>query len=110
MLLVTCEDFDKYPPGLPDRLLCATAALPGGAFLVAQLLHPRRIRDLPVVFGALSERRVPEDLLRNWIHPLRQDPKVGRDLTKYLTDVSKPQQLLAWTDQQRTFAGPVLII
>ena len=28
----------------------------------------------------------------------------------YLRTVPKPHQLLAWADQQRTFAGPVLII
>ena len=110
LVLVSCEAFDNYPPGLPGRLLCATAALRGGAFLVAQLLGPRWIRHLPVIFGARSKRRVPEDLFRSWIHPLRQDPKVRRDLAKYLRNVPKPQQLLAWADQQRTFAGPVLII
>ena len=28
--LVSCEAFDNYPPGLPGRLLCLNAALPGG--------------------------------------------------------------------------------
>ncbi|MYC43951.1 MAG: alpha/beta hydrolase [Acidimicrobiia bacterium] len=110
LVLVSCEAFDNYPPGAPGRLLCATAALPGGTFLVAQLLRRRWIRHLPVVFGALSKQRVPEDLFRSWIGPLRHNPKVRRDLTKYLRTVAKPDQLLAWADQQRSFAGPVLII
>ena len=63
-----------------------------------------------MTFGALSKRRVPESLFRSWIHPLRHNRKVRRDLTKYLRNVPKPQQLLTWADQQRTFAGPVLII
>ena len=108
--LVSCEAFDNYPPGVAGRLLCLNAALPGGTFLTAQLLRPRWIRHLPVTFGALSKRRVPDDLFRSWIHPLRHNPKVRRDLTKYLTNVPEPQQLLAWADEQRTFAGPVLII
>ena len=33
-----------------------------------------------------------------------------RDLTKYLRNVPEPQQLLEWADQQRSFAGAVLII
>ena len=41
---------------------------------------------------------------------LRQITVVCNDLTKYLRNVPKPQQLLEWPDQQRTFAGPVLII
>ena len=73
-------------------------------------MRPRWIRHLPVTFGALSKRRVPDDLFRSWIGPLPHNPKVRRDLNKYLRNVPKPQQLLAWADQQRTFAGPVLII
>ena len=80
LVLVSCEAFDNYPPGVPGRLLYLNAALPGGTFLTAQLLRPRWIRHLPVTFGALSKRRVPEDLFRSWIHPLRHNPKVRRDL------------------------------
>ena len=110
LVLVSCEAFDNYPPGVPGRLLCLNAALPGGTFLTAQLLRPRWIRHLPVTFGALSKRRVPDDLFRSWIGPLRHNRKVRRDLNKYLRNVPKPEQLLEWADQQRTFAGPVLII
>ena len=64
-VLVSCEAFDNSPPGPAGRLLSATAALPGGTFLVAQLLGPRWIRHLPVVFGALSKRRVSDDVFRS---------------------------------------------
>ena len=110
LVLVSCEAFDNYPPGLPGRLLCGNASLPGGTFLTAQLPRPRWIRHLPLTFGALSKRRVPDDLFRSWIHPLRHNPKVRRDLNKYLRNVPEPKQLLEWADQQRTFGGPVLII
>ena len=65
---------------MAGRLLCLNAALPGGTFLTAQLLRPRWIRHLPVTFGALSKQRVPDDLFRSWIHPLRHNPRVRRDL------------------------------
>ena len=110
LVLVSCEAFDNYPPGVPGWLLCLNAALPGGTFLTAQLLRPRWIRHLPVTFGALSQRRVPDDLFRSWIHPLRHNSKVRRDLDKYIRNLPKPQQLLEWADQQRSFAGPVLIV
>ena len=32
LVLVSCEAFDNYPPGVPGRLLCGNAALPGGTF------------------------------------------------------------------------------
>ena len=50
LVLVSCKAFDNDPPGLPGRLLCENAALPGGTFLPAQLLRPRWIRHLPVTF------------------------------------------------------------
>ena len=37
LVLVSCEAFDNYPPGVPGRPLCRNAALPGGTFLTAQL-------------------------------------------------------------------------
>ena len=110
LVLVSCEAFDNYPPGLPGRLLCLNAALPGGTFLTAQLLRPRWIRHLPVTFGAMSQRRVPDDVFMGWIHPLRHNRKIRRDLNKYLRNVPKPKLLLECADQQRTFAGPVLIV
>lgn len=63
LVLVSCETFDNYPPGFPSQLLCATAALPGGTFLVAQL-GCAWMRHLLMVFRAMSKRRVPEGLFR----------------------------------------------
>ncbi len=66
--------------------------------------------NAPLPFGALSKRRVSDDFFGSWIHPLRDNPKVRRDLNKYLRNVPKPKLLLEWAAQQRTFGGPVLIV
>ena len=110
LVLVSCEAFDNYPPGLPGRLLCLNAFLPGGTFMSVQLLRPRWIRHLPLTFGTLSKRRVPNDLFRRWIHPARHNRKVRRDLSKYLRNVPKKRVLLEWAEQQRSFRGPILIV
>ena len=60
LVLVSCEAFDNYPPGLPGRLLCLNAALPSGTFLTAQLLRPRWIRHLPVIFGTRHPKSRPQ--------------------------------------------------
>ncbi len=59
LVLVSCEAFDNYPPGLPGRLLCLNASVPGGTFVTSQLLRPRLLWHLPVTFGGLSKKRVP---------------------------------------------------
>ena len=110
LVLVSCEAFDNYPPGLPGRLLCLNASLPGGTFLTAQLLRPRWIRHLPLTFGNMTKKRVSNDRFMSWIHPLRHDRKIRRDLDKYLRNVPKKGQLLAWAEQQRSFQGRVLIV
>ena len=110
LILVSCEAFDNYPPGLPGRLLCLTASFPGGTFFTAQLLRPRWLRHLPITFGALSKKRVPEAQFQSWIEPLRRDPKVRRDLDKYLRSVPTRTQLLEWSEQQRAFKGQVLVV
>ncbi len=81
-----------------------------GTFLTAQLLRPRLIRHLPFTCGALTKKRLPNDEFMSLIEPLRHDPKVRRDLDKYLRSVPGKAQLLEWAEQQRAFDGPVLIV
>ncbi|MXV98250.1 MAG: alpha/beta hydrolase [Acidimicrobiaceae bacterium] len=106
LVLASCEAFDNYPPGIPGRLLCLNASLPGGTCLTAQLL----IRYLPFTCGALTKKRMPNEQFMALIESLRHNPKVRRDLDKYLRTVPAKQQLLEWSRQQRAFAGPVLIV
>ena len=110
LVLVSCEAFDNYPPGLPGRLLCLSASVPGGLFLAAQMLRVRWIRSLPLTFGNMSKKGVPDKLFMSWIEPLRHDRRVRRDLGKYLRNPPPRQQLLGWAEQQRSFRGPVLIV
>ena len=107
LVLVSCEAFDN--PGLPGRLLCLNAAM-GGTFVTSQLLRPRLLRHLPVTFGGLSKKRVPNEQFMSWIEPLRHDKRARRDLNKYLRTVPKREQLLEWAEQQRAFTGPVLVV
>ena len=110
LVLVSCEAFDNYPPGLPGRLLCLNALVPGGTLLTAHLLRPRVLRHLPITFGGLSKKRVPNEQFLSWIEPLRRDKRIRRDLNKYLRSIPTKDQLLDWSDQQRAFRGPVLVV
>ena len=87
LVLVSCEAFDNYPPGLPGRLLCLNASIPGGTFVTSQLLRPRLLRHLPLTFGGLSKKHVPNEQFLSWIEPLRHDKRARRDLDKYLRAV-----------------------
>ena len=58
----------------------------------------------------MTNKRVSNEEFMSWIHPLRHNRKIRRDLNKYLRNVPKKSQLLEWTDQQRSFQGRVLIV
>lgn len=83
LVVTSCEAFDNYPPGLPGTNLRLIAALPGGLFLTGQLLRIRLLRRLPLTFGWLSKRPLPDDLVSEWLVPLQHDSGVRRDLRKY---------------------------
>lgn len=110
VVLVSCEAFENYPPGVPGRLLRGSAFVPGGIFLAAQSLRPRWIRHLSFTFGRLSKNGVPDNLFLSWIAPACRDRKVRRDLGKYLRAAPTRAQLLDWAERQRAFRGHVLIV
>lgn len=110
LALVSCEAFGNYPPGLPGRLLRLSAFLPGGVFLAAHSLRSRWIRHLPFTFGLLSKEGVPNDLFMSWIAPALNDPRVRRDLGKYLRNAPTTSQLRQWAERQRAYSGRVLVV
>jgi pimeloyl-ACP methyl ester carboxylesterase len=67
LVISSCEAFENYPPGLPGRNLRPTARAPGGLFLAVQALRLRWLRRLPVTFGWMSKRPVPDELVDRWL-------------------------------------------
>ena len=74
---------------------------------------------LPVFETAFTHQAVvePTELLGGaapaaWTEQalLCRDRKVRRDLDKYLRSVPKRTQLLDWAEEQRAFAGQVLVV
>lgn len=110
LVLVSCEAFDNYPPGVPGRLLCACAAVPGGLYTAVQMLRFSWFRNLPFIFGGMSKKRIPNDLFMSWIQPALSYSRVRRDLSNYLRRVPKKKLLVEWAERQRSFRGPVLVI
>ena len=72
-------------------------------------LRLRPLRQLPFVYGHMSKRGVPEELIHRWLEPLgRAD--IRRDLRSYLRRTRGGRRdLLAATDALPTFTRPVLI-
>jgi pimeloyl-ACP methyl ester carboxylesterase len=110
LVLVSCEAFDNYPPGLPGWMAARTAELPGASAVIAHGLRVRRLRRLPFAFGWLSKRGVPDDVVDAWLRPFRRR-EIRRDFRKYAADTRRGRRdLIAATDALSSFVRPVLIV
>src|SRR5262249_10664217 len=79
LVLASCETEGNYPPGLAGRAAVMSAKLPGGLSLMRQTLANPSLRRLPLIYGQMSKHGVPEQLMQEWLEPLRR-PEIRRDV------------------------------
>jgi pimeloyl-ACP methyl ester carboxylesterase len=110
LVITSCEAFENYPPGLAGRMAALSGWLPGGLAMMRLGLLARSVRRLPFVFGQMSKRGVPEQLIRRWLEPLGRR-EIQHDLRKYVRDTRRGRRaMLTATDALPAFTRPVLIV
>jgi pimeloyl-ACP methyl ester carboxylesterase len=110
LVLVSCETAGNYPPGLAGFAAWLSAKLPGGYVATRALLLQPRLRRLPFVFGQMTKRGVPDELMRDWMEPLRKK-EIRRDLRRYAGDAMRGKHDLARaTTALPSFEKPVLVV
>ncbi|CAL9287573.1 alpha/beta fold hydrolase [Streptomyces sp. R02] len=109
LVLISCEAFDNYPPGLPGKVIGVACRVPGGVSLMVRTLGWKPLRRLPVGFGALTKRPVPDHVVERWLRPLRTDPAVRRDFRHYVAHVRRTELLEAARGLRR-FERPALVV
>jgi pimeloyl-ACP methyl ester carboxylesterase len=110
LVLVSCEAFENYPPGLAGHAAWLSAKLPGGVPLMRRVLLSPTLRPLPIVFGQMTKHGVPDELMREWLEPLRR-PEIRRDFRKYTGAAMKGRHdLRAATPALASFDRPVLVV
>jgi pimeloyl-ACP methyl ester carboxylesterase len=109
-VILPCEAFGNFPPGLPGRMIQLAARLPGGLRLVARQLRVGWIRRLPVAFGPMARRPLPDDLVRRWTEPLLRDAGIRRDLLAYCRGPFDKAELIRDTRALRRFTGDALVL
>jgi pimeloyl-ACP methyl ester carboxylesterase len=111
LVLASCETDDNYPPGLPGRVAALAARLPGGLAAVLKPLRIRALRRLPMTFGLMSKRPIPDALFDQWLEPALTNPAIRRDLRKYAGDTRQGRrQLVNANSRLAGFAKPVLVV
>ena len=83
LVLVSCEAFDNYPPGLPGRTVALAARLPGGLNALVQPMRIRALRRLPLALGWMTKRRIPNEITDAWLRPLLSQRQVRGDPERY---------------------------
>ncbi|MFD0024078.1 alpha/beta fold hydrolase [Streptomyces sp. NPDC058382] len=109
LVITSCEAFDNFPPGLPGNNLRASARMPGGLKAAFALLRLRPMRRLPMTWGRMTRRPVPDEVMDGWFRPLRTSKEIRRDLRKYVLGVPPKAELLRWAEALRTFDRPALV-
>jgi pimeloyl-ACP methyl ester carboxylesterase len=74
-----------------------------------QALRIRALRRLPVAFGWMSKRPLPDALLDRWLEPLQSKRGVRRDLIRYVKS-ARPREMVEVCERLSRFSGPVLIV
>ncbi len=109
LVISSCEAFENYPPGLPGKNLRLTAMVPGGIFLAMQAMRLRPLRRLPISFGWMAKRPLPDELIDHWLRPLQTQRGVRRDLRKYAASARR-RQMLEVCQRLRSFERPALVV
>jgi pimeloyl-ACP methyl ester carboxylesterase len=109
LVISSCEAFENYPPGLPGKNLRLTAMAPGGIFLAMHAMRLRPLRRLPISFGWMAKRPLPDELIDHWLRPLQTQRGVRRDLRKYASSTRR-RQMLEVCQRLRSFDRPALVV
>ncbi len=111
LILASCETDDNYPPGLPGRVAALAARLPGGLVAALKPLRFRPLRRLPMTFGLMSKRPIPDAVFDRWLEPARSQAAIRRDLRKYAGDTRHGRrELVNASPCLACFAKPVLVV
>jgi pimeloyl-ACP methyl ester carboxylesterase len=109
-VLVSCDAFDNFPPGLTGRTLMLTGKLPPVLFgLFMQQMRLRAVRRLPIAFGWLTKRG--DATTARWLRPLLTSPGIRRDIVRTLRAAAADTRfLMAAAERLPDFRRPTLVV
>ena len=106
VVLISCDAFDNFPPGLTGKTLVLSGKLPPRMFgLFMQQMRLRAIRRLPIAFGWLT--RYGDAVTAQWMQPVMKQPGIRRDAVRMLRRQHRTP--ICWSRRPgacRTSAGP----
>jgi pimeloyl-ACP methyl ester carboxylesterase len=111
-VLVSCDAFDNFPPGLTGKTLVAAGRLAPGLFgLFMQQMRLRAVRRLPIAFGWLTKRG--DASVARWMQPVLTQAGIRRDTVRVLRAVAASARgglLVATAERLPEFKHPALVV
>jgi len=110
VVLVSCDAFDNFPPGLAGKTLVAAGRLAPGPFgLFMQQLRLRPVRRLPIAFGWLTKRG--DAVTARWLRPVLTQAGIRHDAVRVLRAVAANRGLLVTAAERLPeFKHPALVV
>lgn len=110
LIVLPCEAFGNFPPGLPGKMAIVAAALPGGIALALRQLRISWLRSSPLLFGWMARYPIADELAYGWTVPGLRDKDIRRDVLAYARSPRSKSELIANTEALRDFSGDALIL
>lgn len=107
LALATCEAFDNFPPR-PARVMSLAARVPGGFWLLLQLMRSRAF--CRASYGPMSVAGLDPELVRDWFTPALTDAGVRRDFAAFARGNPSPAEQRDLASGWATFTRPVLVV
>jgi pimeloyl-ACP methyl ester carboxylesterase len=110
IVLVSCDAFDNFPPGLTGKTLVLTGKLPPTMFgLFMQQMRLRPVRRLPIAFGWLTKRG--DAATARWMRPILHQRAIRHDTVRVLRAIADDKNLLVdAAEHLPTWSRPALIV
>jgi pimeloyl-ACP methyl ester carboxylesterase len=110
VVLVSCDAFGNFPPGLTGKTLVLAGKLPPSMFgLFMQQMRLRPVRRLPIAFGWLTKRG--DAATARWMRPVLTQPGIRRDTVRTLRAAAADRNFLVGSAEWLPgFTGPALVV
>lgn len=109
VVLVSCDAFANFPPGLPGRTMALMCAVPGGMRMAMTSLRVPPLRRLPMTFGWMAKRPIDAAVIGRWIDAFAADRRVRHDVRAMMKEVDG-RQLVDAAERLKEFEGDALIV
>ncbi|NYJ03064.1 pimeloyl-ACP methyl ester carboxylesterase [Nocardioides thalensis] len=109
VVLVSCDAFDNFPPGLPGRTMALACAVPGGLPMAMASLQIPPLRRLPMTFGWMARRPIAPEVFDGWLDAYAASRGVRRDVRRMMRQVDR-EQLVTAAERLSRFRGSALVV